>query len=45
MGINKCEKVFAGICIFSSLFKIKMKECENTFILIKQTRKIKNHSK
>ena len=25
MGIIKCEKVFAGIFIFSSLFKIQMK--------------------
>ena len=25
MGIIKCEKVIAGIFIFSSLFKIKMK--------------------
>ena len=25
MGIIKCEKVFAGIFIIASLFKIKMK--------------------
>ena len=39
MAIIKCEKVFAGIWIFSSLFKKSIftphyVQCENTFILI-----------
>ena len=38
MGIIECEKVFAGIFIFSRLFKIKMKIL--LFIYLKAGRKV-----